>query len=145
MLDGCASIARVTTTHIEDIDHGSMATMLLRFVHRLRDAAIPVSMVETIDAVEAARHLDLSNRADLRAALGATLVKNAEDRGVFDSLFDIYFPMQRQQVDVATSLDRAGSADDDGTPRRPPTCSRGCWRRCVLAMRAGFARWRHWP
>lgn len=84
-----------------------MATMLLRFVHRLRDAAIPVSMVETIDAVDAVPHLDLTNREDLRAALGATLVKNAEDRGVFDSLFDIYFPMQREQIDVATSLDRA--------------------------------------
>jgi len=92
-----------------------MATVLLQFVHRLREAAIPVSMVETIDAIDAVRHVDLANRADLRATLGATLVKNLEDRGVFDSLFDIYFPMQREQIDVATSLDRAPDANDDAS------------------------------
>lgn len=114
----------MTAAHIESVEGSPMTTLLLRFVHRLRDAAIPVSMVEAIDAVESVRHLDLSNRGDLRAALGATLVKNAEDRGVFDSLFDIYFPMQREQIEMTTSLDRAGVSEEGaetGAEDGPPS------------------------
>ena len=48
--------------------HALMLTALLEFVHRLRDMAIPVSMVETLDAVNTLTRVDLSNRAQLRAA-----------------------------------------------------------------------------
>jgi uncharacterized protein with von Willebrand factor type A (vWA) domain len=68
-----------------------MLTALVEFIHRLREAAIPVSMVETLDAVEALKHVDLSNRELFRATLGATLVKRAEHRAAFASLFDVYF------------------------------------------------------
>jgi uncharacterized protein with von Willebrand factor type A (vWA) domain len=86
----------------------SVARALLRFVHRLRDAGIPVSMVETLDAAECVARVDLGNRAELRAALAATLVKRAEHRPTFESLFDIYFAVHRDQPEVAmaTSLDR---------------------------------------
>lgn len=105
---------RVSATHVDELEGGSFATIVLRFVHRLRRATIPVSMVETLDAVEAVRHLDLADRRGLRAALATTLVKNADDLGAFHSLFDISFPMQREPLDVATSLDRApGEASDE--------------------------------
>src|SRR6266511_1512486 len=87
----------------------SLATALLRFVHRLRDAGIPVSMVETLDAAECVARIDLANRAELKASLAATLVKKVEHRAAFGSLFDIYFALHREQLEpiVATSLDRA--------------------------------------
>lgn len=91
-----------------------MATILLRFAHRLRDAGIPVSMVETLDAVDSVRHVDLSDRGQLRTALSTTLVKRADDRQVFESLFDISFPVRHGIAEVETSLDRAtGSSDPD--------------------------------
>jgi prepilin-type processing-associated H-X9-DG protein len=74
-----------------------MLSALIEFIHRLRDAAIPVSMVETLDAVEALKHVDLSNREQFRAALGATLVKRAEHRGAFAALFDVYFAPRRAE------------------------------------------------
>lgn len=92
----------------------SMATILLRFVDRLRVAAVPVSMVETLDAVESVRHVDLGDRSQFRAALSTTLVKRAEDREAFDSLFDIYFPVQRDLLEIETSLDRpTGSGESE--------------------------------
>ncbi|TML02566.1 MAG: VWA domain-containing protein [Actinobacteria bacterium] len=93
-----------------------MARALLRFVHRLRDAGIPVSMVETLDAAECAARIDLANRAELKASLATTLVKRAEHRAAFESLFDIYFALHREQVGpiVTTSLDRAAGGAGSG-------------------------------
>src|SRR5947209_12981719 len=95
----------------DEVD-ASLARALLRFVHRLRDAGIPVSMVETLDAAECVARIDLTNRAELRAALAATLVKRAEHRRAFESLFDIYFALRRdgQEMAVTTSLDRPQDA-----------------------------------
>jgi uncharacterized protein with von Willebrand factor type A (vWA) domain len=99
----------------EGLPDTSFVRALLRFVHRLRDAGLPVSMVETIDAADCVARIELSNRAELRAALAATLVKRAEHRTAFESLFDIYFAVQRAQpeVAVATSLDREGTDHPD--------------------------------
>jgi uncharacterized protein len=97
----------------------SFSTTLLRFVHRLREASIPVSMVEALDAVAAVRRVDLADRGHLRSALQATLVKRSEDEAAFGSLFDIYFAVQRDRAelspDVSTSLDRASDATDGET------------------------------
>jgi uncharacterized protein with von Willebrand factor type A (vWA) domain len=98
-----------TTERSDSGPPSSFSTALLRFVHRLREAGVPVSMVETIDAADCVRHIDLADRSQLRAALGATLVKRAEHRPSFDSLFDFYFAVQRQggqEVSIATTLDR---------------------------------------
>lgn len=100
-----------STRHTPDdtADH-SMTRSVLRFVHRLREASIPVSMVETLDAMECIRHVDLADRTQFRSALAATLVKRAEHLRTFGSLFDIYFAVRRDlgtpEGTVATSLDR---------------------------------------
>ncbi|HEY3209828.1 MAG TPA: VWA domain-containing protein [Actinomycetota bacterium] len=98
----------------------SFARALLRFVHRLRDAGIPVSMVETLDAAECVARIDLTNRSELKAALGASLVKRAEHGAAFESLFDIYFAVHRgqPQMSIGTSLDRAevGTEPVEGVP-----------------------------
>jgi uncharacterized protein with von Willebrand factor type A (vWA) domain len=96
---------------------GQFPTLILRFVHRLRAAGIPVSMVETLDAVHAARRTNLVDREELRASLAATLVKRVEHAETFRSLFDIFFAVQREPREVATTLDRPdgeGEAGDDG-------------------------------
>src|SRR5436309_7819742 len=75
-----------------------MLTALIEFIHRLRDAAIPISMVEALDAAHALRHIDLGSRAELRAALAAVLVKRAEHRAPFAALFDISFAPRRAEA-----------------------------------------------
>jgi uncharacterized protein len=91
----------------------SFARALLRFIHRLRDAGVPVSMVETIDAADSLAYIDVTNRSELRAALGASLVKRSEHLPAFESLFDIYFGVHRDQSQmvISTSLDRTESGD----------------------------------
>lgn len=94
----------------EMIQAGSPIPALLQFIHRLRAAGIPVSMVEAVDAARALEHLDLSRRDELKAALVATLVKGAEHLADFSALFDAFF--SRMQGPALTT--KALLADDSG-------------------------------
>src|SRR5688572_23624338 len=80
----------------------SMLDVLQGFVHELRTAGLPVSMTENLDAMRALEHVELVDRAVLRAALATTLVKQERHRRSFDTVFDVYF-----------SLHRAGIGGDD--------------------------------
>jgi uncharacterized protein with von Willebrand factor type A (vWA) domain len=81
-----------------------MITLLTDFIGELRAAGIPVSMVEAIDAMEAVKLVDIGDRSALKAALGATLVKNARHYQAFDVAFEVFFAHHR-------NLDR----DPDGS------------------------------
>jgi uncharacterized protein len=88
--------------------------VLSSFVQELREAGIPVSMVEAIDATEALRHTDVGDRDAFKATLGATLVKNERHYRAFDTAFEVYFALHR---------DQPGSDDDEASeaaerPRR---------------------------
>ncbi len=72
-----------------------MLGLLTDFVEELRAAGIPASTVETIDALEAVAVVDLADRAALKAALGATLVKSARHLDAFDTAFEVFFGLDR--------------------------------------------------
>jgi uncharacterized protein len=72
-----------------------MFTVLTDFITELRAAGVPVSMVEAIDAMQALEHVDLAERSALKAALGATLVKNARHQRAFDTAFEVFFALHR--------------------------------------------------
>jgi uncharacterized protein with von Willebrand factor type A (vWA) domain len=83
-----------------------------RLAGELRAAGAEVALSELLDAAEALRHIDLSRRAELRAALRCVLVKYPHHEPRFDAAFDRCFPA------------RAGLAgpggDDAGAPAGPP-------------------------
>ena len=62
------------------------------FLAALREAGLPVSVAEGIDAATALRTVDLLDREQLRAAFAATLVKRQLHRPAFDTIFDIFYP-----------------------------------------------------
>ena len=68
-----------------------MLGVLSDLVEELRAVGVPVSMVETMDAAEALRYVDLADREALRAALGATMVKNERHQHAFHVAFDVFF------------------------------------------------------
>src|SRR5688572_30727807 len=67
---------------------------LLRLVRSLRAAGVPVSSSEAIDATWAFRSIDIGDRAQVRSALAATLIKRAEDQAAFETLFDLHFAIR---------------------------------------------------
>jgi uncharacterized protein with von Willebrand factor type A (vWA) domain len=68
-----------------------MIPVITGFIDELRDAGVPVSMVEAIDAMQAVETIDMGSRVALRETLRATLVKNLRHERAFDTAFDIYF------------------------------------------------------
>ncbi|HEX2313124.1 MAG TPA: VWA domain-containing protein [Thermomonospora sp.] len=71
---------------------GSLVDRHSGFVAALREAGLPVSVAEGLDAVRALGVIDLIDREGLRAAYAATLVKRPAHRATFDTLFDLWFP-----------------------------------------------------
>lgn len=84
----------------------SLVDRHIGFVHALRDAGLPVSLAEGLDAARALQVIDLVERESLREAYAATLVKKPANRPGFDVLFDLWFPpttsglRQREDVDL---------------------------------------------
>jgi hypothetical protein len=58
----------------------SMLDLLNGFVNELRNAGLPVSLTENLDAMEAVQHVPIEDREAFKYALGATMVKNCAKR-----------------------------------------------------------------
>ena len=74
---------------------GAEASLLdrhVQFVAALREAGLPVSVAESLDAIAAFGQIDVLDREAFREAYAATLVKRQIQRAVFDRLFDIWYP-----------------------------------------------------
>jgi len=71
---------------------------LLRFVSQLRGAGVRISIAETLDAMNAIVAAGLE-RAPMREALAATLIKDEDDRHIFDELFATFFASRRTPSD----------------------------------------------
>ncbi|MEH0548648.1 VWA domain-containing protein [Streptomyces sp. B21-105] len=69
-----------------------VADRLAGFVAALRAHGVRVGTGETVDAAEATAALGFADRALLREGLAATLLHSADQRRVFDTVFDLYFP-----------------------------------------------------
>ena len=89
-----------------------MLGLLTEFVEELRAIGVPVSMVETLDASDALRHIDLADPEALKAALGATLVKNERHHEAFRVAFDVFFGLKARPPDP----DDAVRTDQPGIP-----------------------------
>ncbi len=88
-----------------------VAGTVTRFVAALRKAGVPVAVSETVDSVEALRHVDISDREAFKAALAATLVKARGHYETFETLFEIFFAPRSEQP-------WGGSAEPSASPRR---------------------------
>ncbi|RSN69383.1 vWA domain-containing protein [Actinomadura sp. WAC 06369] len=103
------------------------------FVAALREAGLPVSVAEGLDAVRAVQAVDLLDRAALRAAYAATVVKRPAHRLAFDRLFDLWFPAAVGDGAGAPPERAARTLGADGRPVPAPLDPRVRLRREELA------------
>ena len=68
-----------------------MLDLLSGFVNELRNAGLPVSLTENLDAMEAIRFIPLEDRDAFKFALGSTLIKNGSHWNAFETIFEVYF------------------------------------------------------
>ena len=91
----------------------------VEFLAALREAGLPVSIAEGIDAAESLRAVDLRDREQLRAAFAATLVKRRHHRPAFDTVFDVFFPPVTGQSAAPPSATEVPARDPDAAHRGP--------------------------
>ncbi|MGW2911442.1 VWA domain-containing protein [Streptomyces asoensis] len=98
------------------------ADRVVGLVAALRAHGLRVGTGETVDAAEAAAVLGFADRAVLREGLAAALLHSPDQRRVFDTVFDLYFPYgvgapqggPGDRDDLRERL-AAALADDDAT------------------------------
>ena len=71
-----------------------MLDLMSGFVAELRNAGLPVSLTENLDAMEAIKQIPLEDREAFKWALGATLVKNSAHWRAFETVFEVYFSIR---------------------------------------------------
>lgn len=86
----------------------------LGFVEALREAGLPVSLAEGLDAVQALGLVGWEDRETVRAVYAATLAKREVQRPTFDTLFDLWFPRL-----VGEGVAAPAQADDKGLRDTP--------------------------
>ncbi len=77
-----------------DAAGGPMLDLLSGFIGELREAGLPVSLTENLDAMQALQHIPLDDRMAFKYALAATLVKNQSHWRTFETVFEVYFSMR---------------------------------------------------
>ena len=81
-----------------------MLALLNGFIVELRQAGLPVSLTEHLDAMEAVKHIPLEDRAAFKYALAATLVKNNAHWRSFETVFEVYFSLRGREYAVGDEL-----------------------------------------
>ncbi|MDE3205588.1 MAG: VWA domain-containing protein [Acidobacteriota bacterium] len=82
------------------------------FVKELRNAGIPVSLTENLDAVEALRHIPLEDRDAFKYSLAATMVKNNAHWKTFETVFEVYFSFRGREYRLGGGEEGESDAED---------------------------------
>ncbi len=101
-----------------------MLDLLAGFVTELRNAGLPVSLTENLDAMEAVQHIPIEDREAFKYALGATMVKNNAHWRAFETVFEVYFSLRGPEYQISE-----GETDIDEM-----------WREMQEQMRQGDAK-----
>ena len=87
--------------------------LLNGFIVELRNAGLPVSLTENLDAMEAVRHVPIGERETFKYALAATLVKHANHWKAFETVFEVYFSLRGQEYAIGEDAEMSEFDDDD--------------------------------
>jgi hypothetical protein len=85
---------------------------LAGFVKELRNAGIPVSLTENLDAVEALKHIPIEDRDAFKYSLAATMVKNNAHWKTFETVFEVYFSLRGREYRLGRDEDGADDAEE---------------------------------
>ncbi|MGA7271097.1 MAG: VWA domain-containing protein [Acidimicrobiia bacterium] len=122
----------MTVPSAEGVAGSPITSLLTGFVEELRACGVPVSMVETIDAMRALEVIDISDRAGLKATLAATMVKAERHLPAFDTAFEVYFARQPSPGEPEEQLLDSSDGDRSGGDRGASGTSAEDLRRALL-------------
>ena len=95
-----------------ELENSPLLELLGGFIIELREAGLPVSLTENLDAMEAVTHIPLEDRESFKYALGATLVKNHTHWKAFEVVFEVYFSMRGEEYIIGSEAEGELSGED---------------------------------
>lgn len=96
------------------------------FIVELRNAGLPVSLTENLDAMEAVKEIPLEDRQAFKYALGATLVKSNSHWRAFETIFEVYFSLRGAEYNIVDGeSDAAAELGRDEQDSQQPGEGRG--------------------
>ena len=102
--------------------------LLNGFIVELREAGLPVSLTENLDAMAAIEHIPLEERETFKYALAATLVKNNAHWRSFETVFEVYFSLRGSEYSIDEDGDGSGpevELDEDLDGEQPEGAGKG--------------------
>lgn len=93
-----------------------MLDLLNGFIIELRNAGLPVSLTENLDAMEAVKVIPLEDRDAFKYALACTLVKNNAHWRAFETVFEVYFSLRGAQY----AMNKDGEFDSEAKGQDQP-------------------------
>ena len=112
-----------------ELDVSSEVSPLLEllngFIVELRQAGLPVSLTENLDAVAAVKHIPIEDREAFKYSLAATLVKNHSHWRAFETVFEVYFSLRGEEYNLSEEIPDDASSEDSlsADNPRPINCS----------------------
>ena len=82
------------------------------FIVALREAGLPVSPAESLDALKAIKLLGLDDRQTCKSVLALTLVKRQIDQAMYEELFDLYFASADKAKETENKIKEQGANDE---------------------------------
>jgi uncharacterized protein len=101
----------------------SLSRAVVAFAGLLRRHSLPLTPLQTVDAVRALDHLDVADRREVYLGLRALLVTRPEEAPIFDRCFEAFWRTRSEADEVAEALagpalpDDAGAVDSRGERR----------------------------
>jgi uncharacterized protein with von Willebrand factor type A (vWA) domain len=111
----------VTDVDVDVIPPGAgdpLLELMHGFIRELREAGLPVSTTEHLDAMQAVKHIPLEDRAAFKYALAATLVKNNAHWRAFETVFEVYFSLRGKEFDLRVDEDGEPIEGEDGADQQ---------------------------
>jgi uncharacterized protein with von Willebrand factor type A (vWA) domain len=90
----------------------ALMELLGGFITELREAGLPVSLTENLDAMAAVEQIPIEDREAFKYALAATLVKNHAHWRAFETVFEVYFSLRGSHYAVGDDADAPLDPED---------------------------------
>lgn len=97
---------------------------IARFIRVLRRAGLRIGPAATLESIDACTAVDIGNRTEFYHALASCLVKQPEDRLVFDQAFHIFWRNPRLMEKMRDLLLPSITRETEGDPEEDPTSRR---------------------
>src|SRR3954447_16089305 len=109
----------MTDTAAPSTSGAPMLELLAGFMQELREAGLPVSLTENLDAMQAVKHIPLEDREAFKYSLAATLVKNNAHWRAFETVFEVYFSLRGREYTLGEDGELVPGGDDDLDGQEP--------------------------